>query len=51
MQKMKIRIDDTEVEVTEGQTILEAARITGTDILRYVTGTVWNTTLHAWFAL
>ncbi len=29
---MKIRIDDTEVEVTEGQTILEAARITGTDI-------------------
>ena len=29
---MKITIDNTEVEVKEGQTILEAARIAGTDI-------------------
>jgi len=29
---MKIKIDDTEIEVREGQTILDAARIAGIEI-------------------
>lgn len=32
MKKMKIKIDDTEIEVREGQTILDAARIAGIEI-------------------
>ncbi len=32
MKEMKIRIDNTEVEVSEGQTVFEAARIAGIEI-------------------